>query len=212
MGDSFLEDLSRPRPDPGGGAAAAHGALLGVALLHKVVRLEAGRRQGYRPSDPPAGPPSPSRRFPWDQALKKVQEFMETLKQLRHRDVQAYSQLSRAGSSGQAEEMLAAVREAVRSPGKIMEHSAAALALLSEAGTHCRRHLVSDLLVACEFLGAAIQGAYHIASANLQRVKTAAERKALAQEIHRACQPGLELYQRVKVELVARENGLDDCS
>jgi formiminotetrahydrofolate cyclodeaminase len=211
MADSFLEDLARPRPDPGGGAAAAHGGLLGVALLHKVVLLEAGRGEDASPPDPTPGSPASRRPFPWDRALKKVQDLMKTLTQLRERDVQAYFRLSRACAGGRAAELLAAVREAVRCPVAIMEQSGAALSLLSEAGAHCRAHLVSDLLVACEFLGAAIQGAYHIASANLPRLKAAPERKALAREIYQCCQPGLELYQRVKVELVAREHGFDDC-
>ena len=43
--DSFLQELAQARPDPGGGAAAAFGARLGLALLEKVVQLEGGRRR-----------------------------------------------------------------------------------------------------------------------------------------------------------------------
>jgi formiminotetrahydrofolate cyclodeaminase len=77
------------------------------------------------------------------------------------------------------------------------------------AGENCRKHLVSDLLVGCEFLGAALLGANHIACANLHLVQDPGERQALAGEIFGACQPGRELWQRVKRELAARGPGLD---
>ena len=43
MHDSFLEALARPEPVPGGGAAAAHGACVGLALLEKIVLVELRR-------------------------------------------------------------------------------------------------------------------------------------------------------------------------
>ena len=83
--DPFLQDLARPRPDPGGGAAAAYGANLGLALLEKVVRLE-GRR---RPQ--PLGEAG----FDWDTALARLRRLVETLVRLREEDVRAYVNLSR---------------------------------------------------------------------------------------------------------------------
>ena len=44
MDSAFLKALAQARPDPGGGAAAAHSAALGLALLEKVVQLEQRRR------------------------------------------------------------------------------------------------------------------------------------------------------------------------
>ena len=43
MSASFLDQLARARPDPGGGAAAAYSAGVGLALLTKVIRLEKTR-------------------------------------------------------------------------------------------------------------------------------------------------------------------------
>ena len=62
----------------------------------------------------------------------------------------------------------------------MMEHAAAALELLSWAGARCQRHLVADLLVAVEFLGAALRGAYYIAGANLPLLTDEAQRRTLA--------------------------------
>ena len=37
MVDSFIDALAKPKPVPGGGAAAAYGASVGLALLEKIV-------------------------------------------------------------------------------------------------------------------------------------------------------------------------------
>ena len=61
MDSAFLEALAQARPDPGGGAAAAHSGALGLALLAKVVQLEQRR-------------PGPSRKpgFSWRDLLARV--------------------------------------------------------------------------------------------------------------------------------------------
>jgi len=51
MHDSFLEALARPEPVPGGGAAAAHGACVGLALLEKIVLVEQFRFPAYEKGD-----------------------------------------------------------------------------------------------------------------------------------------------------------------
>jgi hypothetical protein len=43
MSPAFLTELARARPDPGGGAAAAYGARVGLALVAKVIHLELQR-------------------------------------------------------------------------------------------------------------------------------------------------------------------------
>ena len=198
MSSSFLKELAQAKPDPGGGAAAAYGAGLALALLEKVVRLEANRRQ-----------PDNCLRLGWEDTLERLRRISETMARLQDEDVQAYFNLTRSRAAGRGGELLAAVRDAVLCPLKIIQQAQEALALLAWVGDNCERHLVSDLLVACEFLGAALLGAYHIACANLHLVQDLAEHQALARELARACQPGCELWQRVKVELVAREHGLD---
>jgi len=200
MSSSFLEKLAQPRPDPGGGAAAAYGAGLGLALLEKVVRLEANRR--HQQEDQRRG---------WEETLKRLRSISETMARLQDEDVQAYFNLARARAAASAAELPAALREAVRCPLKIIQQAQEVLALMAWAGAHCRRHLVSDLLVGCEFVGAALLGANHIACANLHLVQDPGERQALAGEIFNACQPGRELWQRLKRELAARGPGIDNC-
>jgi len=78
MESSFLEALAKGRPDPGGGAAAAHSAALGLALLSKVVQLE-HRRQT------PEGEPG----FPWGDLLARVRVVAAALLRLQAEDVRA---------------------------------------------------------------------------------------------------------------------------
>ena len=63
MDSAFLKALALARPDPGGGAAAAHSAALGLALLAKVVQLE-HQRQGpaRKPRIPLGRSPGPGER------------------------------------------------------------------------------------------------------------------------------------------------------
>lgn len=192
--DSFLEKLAQARPDPGGGAAAAYGAGLALALLEKVVRLEARRRPN------PAGEPPAA----WEEALARLQRLTETLARLREEDVRAYFELTAARASGDAAVLAAALREAVDCPRRIMQQIGAALELLAWAGARCRPHLVSDLLVAGEFLGAALRGAAHIARANLPLMSEEWGRQALAASLGQDCRKGEDSYQRVQAALVER--------
>jgi formiminotetrahydrofolate cyclodeaminase len=156
MDSAFLKALAQGRPDPGGGAAAAHSAALGLALLEKVCQLEHRRR---RPEGEPA--------FPWGDLLARVRLVAAALLRLQAEDVEAYFQLTRARSQGDPMEMAAALDGAMACPLRIMQWAQEGLALLGHGGAGCALHLVSDLLVACELLGAAFRGAHHIARANL---------------------------------------------
>jgi formiminotetrahydrofolate cyclodeaminase len=156
MDSAFLQALAQARPDPGGGAAAAHSAALGLALLAKVVQLE-HRRQG--PENNPG--------FHWRDLLAQVRLVSATLLRLQEEDVRAYFRLTQARTSRDPGEMAAALEEAVACPLRIMQQAQEGLALMGQAVAGCALHLVADLLVACELLGAAFRGAHHIARANL---------------------------------------------
>jgi formiminotetrahydrofolate cyclodeaminase len=197
MSDSFLQALAKPRPDPGGGAAAAYVGTLGLALLEKVVRLEADR-----PLKAPGGPG-------WQEMLKRLRQVALALRGLKAEDVEAYEHLVKARQSGQAEDLGAALQEAVLCPLRIVQQAKTGLGLIAETGEHCRAHLLADLLVAVELLHAALMGAYHIACANLALVQKPGERVSLARELVRTCQPTCQFFQQVKTELVARKHDLD---
>ncbi len=200
MTASFLDKLAQARPDPGGGAASAHGAALALAIVKKVVRLELQRRQQQSREE-----------RSWKEALEKVERISEALVRLRDEDVQAYFRLTEARTAGGSAELLAAVRQAVNCPVQIIQEAREIMALIEWAGERCRRHLVSDLLVACEFAGAALRGAYHIGCANLPLAPEATARRSLARELAEACQTGFHLFETVMAELAAREDGYDHC-
>jgi len=172
MTPSFLEQLSQPRPDPGGGAAAAYGGMLALALVAKVAQLEAQR------------PANQGNRQVWEEKLGEIKLLSGDLERLREEDVRAYSQIAQVRASGsRGPEWQEAVEYALKVPQEIMARAREALALLAWAGARCRRHLVSDLQVGREFLGATLQGAYHIARANLPLVADASRQLELSQSL-----------------------------
>lgn len=156
--DAFLDALRRPQPDPGGGSAAAHGALLGLAILEKIFRLE--QRRCRAGSDEAQA---------WREGLGRVAELTGIFVDLRERDVRAYHGLAEALArrDRDAGSLVDALEEAIACPFAIMGRAEEAFDLVAEVGKGCRRFLVADVLVACELLGAALLGAFHIASANL---------------------------------------------
>ena len=195
MDSSFLKALAQARPDPGGGAAAAHSAALGLALLEKVVQLEHQRQHAE-------GRPG----FPWSDLLGRVRRVGIALRRLQEEDVRAYFQLTKARANGDPEELAAALEEALACPLRIMQEAQEGLALISQGGARCKLHLVSDLLVACELLGAAWRGAHHIARANLSLMRQESRRAVWAGDlVHTLCTVEDEL-QQVRAELLERQS------
>jgi formiminotetrahydrofolate cyclodeaminase len=121
-----------------------------------VVQLEQ-RRQG--PSRKPG--------FSWRDLLARVGAVSAALLRLQEEDVRAYFKLTQARAGRDPRDLVAALEEAVACPLRIMQQAQEGLALMAQAGAGCALHLVADLLVAGELLGAAWRGAHHIARANL---------------------------------------------
>ncbi len=193
MNASFIDQLARARPDPGGGAAAAYSAGVGLALLTKIIRLEKSRPY----NDESQG------RF-WGAQLAETRRLTRIFQHLRQVDVEAYLTMAQALSlQQQGTSLQRAVEEATRCPWQIMEQTLVALDLVAAAGIRCKRHLLSDLLVATELLGGALQGAYHIAAANLPLIKAPNRRKEWVARLHQASHQGLEATLRVRSQLVA---------
>ena len=193
MTSSFLEQLSQPRPDPGGGAAAAYGGMLALALLAKVVQLEAQR------------PGNQGNRQVWEEKLEQIKHLTAHLDRLREEDVRAYQRLAQTRASGsRGQEWQEAIGYALQVPQEIMAQAREALALVAWAGALCKKHLVSDLQVAREFLGAALQGAYHIARANLLLVADASPRQEFSQQLVEAETRGRQVFREAGAALAAR--------
>lgn len=194
MDSAFLKALAQGRPDPGGGAAAAHSAALGLALLEKVVRLE-HQRQGAEKTPG----------FAWGDLLARARLVVAALQRLQDEDVQAYFHLSRARAARDPEELSTALEEAAACPLRIMQQAQEGLALIAQGGARCRPHLISDLLVACELLGAAFRGAHHIARANLPLMAQDPRRAVWAEDLaHTLVAIEDELHQ-VRAELLGRQ-------
>jgi formiminotetrahydrofolate cyclodeaminase len=191
MDSAFLK--AQARPDPGGGAAAAHSAALGLALLSKVVQLE-HRRQG------PEGEPG----LPWSDLLARVRLVAAALLRLQEEDVQAYFQLTRARPKGDPIEVAAALEAAVACPLRIMQQAQEGLVLLAQGGARCALHLVADLQVACELLGAAFRGAHHIARANLPLMRQDSRRDVWEEDLSHTLSALEAEWQQVRAGLLGR--------
>jgi formiminotetrahydrofolate cyclodeaminase len=194
MSSSFLRALAQPRPDPGGGAAAAHGAALGLARVEKVVRLEQqrpGREENFG--------------FPWDDLLARVLSVAGELARLQKEDVRAYDHLARARTQGDPGDLAAALEEAMACPRRIMQQAREGLDLVARVGAGCKPHLVSDLLVACELLSAACRGAHHIARANLALMPDRSARENRARELGQALGAAEIAYRQVRAGLLHRQ-------
>jgi methenyltetrahydrofolate cyclohydrolase len=166
MDDSFIDELAKPQPDPGGGAAAAHVAMVALALLKKVCLLE-GRR---------AGNDAAIQAF-WDATRLKVEALYGETADLREADCDAYRGLTAARhESADANSISAAILYAVEIPVRIMRTCQLALDIVSEVGGRCAAHLVPDVQVACELFAAAIKGSYHIAEYNVRFVGDPSQR------------------------------------
>ncbi len=190
---SFLERLGRPRPDPGGGAAAAYAALVAAALVEKVCRLEASRGQD-------AG-------VPWDAALKRIIDLQSSVSSLLEADSRAYMSLVQARAAGRGHAGLAeAVKDATSIPIRIMEACSQMLERVSEAGTHCAGHLLPDLQVAVELAFSALLGAYHIGRANLHLFPDPVTAEAYRNRLLERRQEGLRQVDAVRQALRNRTN------
>lgn len=160
MHNSFMAGLSSSdQPIPGGGAAAAYAGSVGLALLKKIIRLEMGRHHAA------------FEHFPWQELLDQVSVLDKSLYRLRDEDGRSYMHLAEVKGSGKSEaEIASALKEAIDCPMKIMEQAHEALGYVSQAAERCKKHLLPDLSVVCELLGATIRGADHIIQANLHHM------------------------------------------
>jgi formiminotetrahydrofolate cyclodeaminase len=192
MVDSFIDSLARPKPVPGGGAAAAHGACVGLALLEKIVKVELHRS---RDSSEPE----------WKNLLQEVKKSASTLLQLRDEDGRAYILFAQAKTFGKGKtEVLEALEQAIECPIRIMEEASKTLDQAARAGNRCKDHLLSDVLVVCELLRAAITGTYRIAQANLSLMAESAKKSEYQGRLDQLQSDSMELYGSVVSGLVQR--------
>lgn len=192
MDDSFLAALAAPKPIPGGAGAAAHGACVGLALLEKIVLVELNRGQVTSESL-------------WSDLLDELKESSATLLRLRDEDGNAYMRFARAKTFGKSdEEILEALKQAVESPMAVMKEAKRNLDLVGRTGKHCKGHLLSDLLVVCELLRAAINGTHRITQANLGLMSDASLRNSYLNQLSKLHEESRKLFRSVEEVIVER--------
>ncbi|MGD8370290.1 MAG: cyclodeaminase/cyclohydrolase family protein [Syntrophobacterales bacterium] len=195
MEDTFLEALAKPEVVPGGGAAAAHGAVLGLALLEKIVRVEGQRQRDGSEAN-----------AKWGDLLEEVRTSAKVFLQLREEDGAAYLRFAEARNSGDGErEVIAALEEAIECPMKIMEAAQHCLSSVSQVGKHCKGHLLSDLLVVCDLLQAANLGAYRIAQANLLVMADYSRKGEYQRRLSRLRERSSEAFQQTEKGIMSRQ-------
>ena len=192
MADSFMDALARPKPVPGGGAAAAHGACVGLALLEKIVQVELLRSLDSSEAE-------------WGKLLQEVKKSASTLLQLRDEDGRAYVRFAQAKTFGKGKkEIFEALRQAIECPIRIMEEASEAVNFVARAGMYCKGHLISDLLVVCELLRATISGAHRIVQANLSLMEASPQRNEYEDRLEQLLSDSMKLYESVVIVLVQR--------
>ena len=192
MHDSFLEALAAPKPIPGGAGAAAHGACVGLALLEKIVLVELKRGQITSESL-------------WSDLLDELRKSSATLLRLRDEDGNTYMRFAKAKTFAKSdEEILEALKQAVESPMAVMKEAKRSLDLVARAGNYCKGHLLSDLLVVCELLRAAINGTHRITQANLGLMSDAFLRKSYVNELNKLQGESREIFRSVEGDILER--------
>jgi formiminotetrahydrofolate cyclodeaminase len=187
MPDSFLTELAKPQPDPGGGAAAAHGALIGLALLKKVFHLEYARAQQKNQA-----------LNSWEIKENELFSLSDRIRRLREEDRQIYPRLiQEKKSNSDKKALLRIIEDSIAVPLRIMEAVKEGLTILFWVGARCRKNLKADLLVTAEFLGAALQGAFYIGQANLPLVQEVSVTRAFEQELGDTLQEGMRAFKQV---------------
>ena len=191
---SFLTDLSSPRPDPGGGSAVAYSALVALALAEKVTRLELRRNHAE-------DVPTPL----WEDLLVEIQRLREDYTRLCHEDTVVYAKVAQTlRQRAEGESCRAAILEAIECPRRMMGSVNPALMVTLTIGSRCRQHLVADVLVAVEILGGALQGACHIAMANVPWLEEQSERTGIIEQLEGEQRAGVEHLAQVRAALFGR--------
>jgi formiminotetrahydrofolate cyclodeaminase len=168
-----------------------------LALIEKVARLELSR-----------GKLDDDRNSYWRDELQAVRHLQESFSRLCSEDVLAYQRLAgTAGGEAKSEQRQAAILGAIDCPRQMIREVHGALPMVLEVGLRCRKHLVGDVLVALELLGATLQGAHHIASANLSLLKQSDERQPLSEALDRNLTDGVDRLASIREDLTARLTG-----
>ena len=96
------------------------------------------------------------------------------------------------------------LQQAIECLVRIMEEASEAINFVARAGMYCKGHLLSDLLVVCELLSSAINGAHGIAQANLSLMEASLEKSEYLDRLEQLCSESRALYKSVESALMHR--------
>ena len=153
---SFINEISRPTPTPGGGSVAALGASLGASLSAMVSNLSIQKKGLEEHID-----------FHNDRALKCQKNIAELIS-LIDKDSESYDKVlaSHKMRAKTKEEKLLKTKNiekttigAVNTPLKVLKLCNSVISDSLNIAKHCNPNSISDIAVAAEFLKAAAKGA-----------------------------------------------------
>jgi formiminotetrahydrofolate cyclodeaminase len=200
MSDSFLAELAKPQPDPGGGAAAAQGALIALALLKKIFMLEYARIQTAEHSEN------------WEPKKKELYFLFDRMETLREEDRQIYPRMMQLKNSRSEKKLVRIIEDSITVPLRIMAGAIEGLAVISWLGALCKEILKADLRVSAELLEAAMRGAYHIGSANLPLARKFLSPVIYDQELQNKLEEGQEAFRQAITILYSTRGTIADDS
>lgn len=168
--DTFVHEVSRESPAPGGGSVSALAGSLGAALASMVANLTAGKA-GYEKAWAPMG-----------ETAEKAQTIKDALLMAVDEDTRAFNGYMDAlrlpkgtpdEKTARQNAMQAGLKQAVAVPLKTAELSLEALALCKATAEHGNKNSVSDAGVGAQMARAAVMGACLNVRINLPGIKDA---------------------------------------
>ena len=145
----------------------------------------------------------------WKDLLEQVSSLSKIFFRLCDEDGKSYMLLAETKASRKKEsEVAAALVQTIECPMKILEQTHTALSHVSLVAEHCKRHLLSDLQVVCELLGAAGHGAYHICIANLRLMTDPISKADYQSRITRLHDRSRELINLAKASILRSDHKL----
>lgn len=187
--ETYLNDLAKRMPAPGGGSAAALTAAAGAALMSMVANYTIGNPK-YKGSEIKA-----------QDILHKSGVARKRLEALIDADIEAYARLSKAiKDTKDASKLDPIYKDALRPPYDVCVISAECLNLCNTLVECGNKNLVTDTAIAALFLESAFFAAKYNVYINLKYIKD----MDFIGSIHKVLQPLEEALPGLKEEILEK--------
>jgi formiminotetrahydrofolate cyclodeaminase len=152
--DNFLKELAQPKPDPGGGSAAAYVGAVATGLALKVLKLEIQRSSNVR-------------QIRLESLLTALQGYNEQFLSLVRADEEAYKDFMESRKTGGGR-LSAAIVRIIDVPIQIGETALKSLCIIESLDTDYADYLTGDVSVVSELLYGIIVGINEIIRSNMR--------------------------------------------